>query len=385
MVGLCIFFDKGEINVKIGIITYHRAYNYGAYLQAYALCSRLDLESDIDAEIIDFQMEKEIHKYNLPKSLKWRLAHPSKYRFMVKQNKSFIDSRKLLKCSEFYCQSDNIKDFNQLVYGKYDVIIAGSDEIWKVDGFRGFPTPYWLIGALGCRKFSYAASSRVNFSTLSKEHLNSLKDILIDFELISVRDKVTYNEVIKYYDQSKVLLSCDPSFLYDFKSNGDRGRALLQERYRIKENKKIIAVMTEDDMVASKIKKGFQKDSELISLFHWHKGYHNIAELNPFEWLDVISGVDFVFTSYFHAVCFSIVNNTPFMAFGTNLKSSKLEELLNNTICENRYIYNPEKFFQDKLWLFYLKEYMKKEDFSDFVIEKRKGFDEYLKYLRQKG
>ena len=42
--------------IRIGTLTFHRAVNYGAYLQACALCNRLNQEADIDCEIIDFCM-----------------------------------------------------------------------------------------------------------------------------------------------------------------------------------------------------------------------------------------------------------------------------------------------------------------------------------------
>ena len=38
--------------MKIGIVTFHRALNYGAVLQAYALCHFLN-DNGFDAEIID--------------------------------------------------------------------------------------------------------------------------------------------------------------------------------------------------------------------------------------------------------------------------------------------------------------------------------------------
>ena len=43
--------------MKVGILTYHRSVNYGAYLQALALCKKLNCEQDISAEIIDFRMK----------------------------------------------------------------------------------------------------------------------------------------------------------------------------------------------------------------------------------------------------------------------------------------------------------------------------------------
>ncbi len=44
---------------------------------------------------------------------------------------------------------DDIEEFQSFVYRKYDIIIADSDEIWRPDGIRGLPKPYFLPGDLG--------------------------------------------------------------------------------------------------------------------------------------------------------------------------------------------------------------------------------------------
>ena len=48
---------------KIGIVTFHRAYNYGALLQAYALQKKINEEND--AYIIDYRnknVEKRLYR-----------------------------------------------------------------------------------------------------------------------------------------------------------------------------------------------------------------------------------------------------------------------------------------------------------------------------------
>ena len=47
---------------KIGIITYHYAYNYGALLQAYALQTKLDMLG-YEAEIINFRPSAIVDDY----------------------------------------------------------------------------------------------------------------------------------------------------------------------------------------------------------------------------------------------------------------------------------------------------------------------------------
>ena len=65
-------------NLKCGVITFHRAHNYGAILQTYALQKTLEKYS-VDCEVVDYRSQfieqyyKPISIYNLP-SLKKAIA-----------------------------------------------------------------------------------------------------------------------------------------------------------------------------------------------------------------------------------------------------------------------------------------------------------------------
>lgn len=323
--------------MKIGILTYHRAKNYGAFLQSYALCSRLNMYDNINAEIIDFQMDKEIQVYKLNSSLKHKIAHYKEYKFMHELYYSFDRALQYLKLSSAYYHTDEISEFDKMLNNQYDVIIAGSDEIWKVNGIRGFPTPYWLPGDLKCKKVSYAAASCTDFTSLDCKTNETAKNLLNQFSIISVRDRLSYNQIIQLVDKSKkVIMSPDPSFIYSWKFDRKNGKKILDDNRKHK-RKKIAVVMTENVSIADDIRRLASKEYDLVSVFHWHKGYINIGALNPFEWIDIISAADFVFTSYFHAVCFSIITNVPFMAFGTDIKSNKLKDILYKSKGSSRY------------------------------------------------
>lgn len=321
--------------MRIGIITYHGARNYGAFLQSYSLSERLNQEDGIEAEVIDFRMQKEVDFYKL-RFRKGMVKRPIRsiveYKIKTKQNELFNKDRALLRKTKDSVISNSLEDFRKFVYGKYDVIIAGSDEIWKTNGFRGFPTPYWLIGDLGCRKFSYAASARNDFSKMSQDKLDILKKAVNEFEFIGVRDVLTYDEVKKYRDkQEDIHLCCDPTFLYEFKYNTENGKSLLDARTKRMTVKKRIGVMTENNELAKEIRKALVDDYELYSLYQWQPGYNNACDLSPFEWLDALASLDLVITSFFHAACFSLKAGTRLISFGTAIKSSKLIALAEQT------------------------------------------------------
>ena len=190
--------------MRIGILTFHRAVNYGAYLQACALCRRLNEENSIKAEIIDFQMEKEVEKYSPEKwSLFRKIKHYKLFKYSISQRTLFERAVEdaLMEISDQHIISDSTEELVEYMNGRYDIVIVGSDEVWKIDGARGFPNPYWLEGDCHFRRVTYAASSRNDFSQLTPELHEKLREDINTFDLISVRDASTYASV---YDLSLI-------------------------------------------------------------------------------------------------------------------------------------------------------------------------------------
>ena len=224
--------------MRVGILTFHRSVNYGAYLQAMALCNRLNEEEEIDAEIIDYRMKCDArhYKYNL------QTKRPERILYKLKLNHTFKKSVSDLPKSSRQLVSDSPESFCKFVYGKYDVIVAGSDEIWRTDTFRGFPNPYWLPGDLGCKKVAYAVSAaRCCFADMVDEDKVKLKTLLEGFEYIGIRDQKTFSELEKLdMVNQRLYLCCDPSLIYSFDSNPDNGRKIMYERYHMDSNKKTV-------------------------------------------------------------------------------------------------------------------------------------------------
>ena len=158
--------------MKIGILTYHRARNYGAYMQAYALTAFLNARG-YDSEIIDFDMKKAQKRY-----LKEMLVQKSigKIRTNIALERTFKKARKNLTLSQESLVSDNMQEFVNFVKNRYDCIVVGSDEVWRIESFRGMDTPYWLNSKMDCIKVSYAASSRSDMKSITEEEKNFLKN-----------------------------------------------------------------------------------------------------------------------------------------------------------------------------------------------------------------
>lgn len=375
---------------KIGILTFHRAINYGAYLQACALCNRMNQEPDIICEIIDFRMQKEVDHYTHPqyRGVINKIFMLQKKKFLSKKQTAFFKAwhDPIMHLSSESLVSDSQEEFADFVKGKYDVIIVGSDEVWKINKLRGFPNPYWLNGDLGVIKASYAASSRKKMADMTTEQIESVRKSWRDFKILSVRDHYTKDLVDAVLGEEKSFISCDPSFLYNFQIPEKSVADILCRKNKIDKNKKNMLVMINNNSkLLLKLLRSFYQDFNLISVDNYFPGMINVGDLTPLEWLQLVKNCDCVVTTYFHGTCFSLINNTPFVTFGSG-KSSKIEGLFEGTSDDikkhyipNTLLFRSSSNFKTEL----LNRFERISDIDSYLRNQRSEFPEYLKLLRQ--
>lgn len=374
--------------MKIGIITYFHPINYGAFLQSYALSSRLNQIEGVTAEVLNFRYPIEDRWYSKKtiKYLKKSRLNFSKIRFDVQLNKAFDRDWKKLSTSKEEIVSDDIELFVDKYSSNYDIMIAGSDEIWKATGYRGFPTVYWLPGQLNCKKLSYAASARVDFSKLSLEKQKLVREYLNEFQVIGVRDENTEVAVKRFTDHpERVRRCCDPVFIYDFKPNRELGRKLLSERFKVDASKPLIGLMASSPKIAEELKKLCKKKSfEIVSLYEFTSGFKNAADISPLEWVNVIAGLDFLVTRFFHATSFAIIGGTPFLSIDTHTKNksdSKILDMLSHFGLDGRCIDNVDELLKDSFLEKSIERAIRngREDNFEQIQKFRNSFDGYLK------
>lgn len=326
--------------MKIGILTYHRAVNFGAFLQAYALSQAIKNKIDnAQVEIIDFNMKKARRYYY---KMILREGRHNSFLYQIKKYMAFSRSAELLPLSEDKIESDDMEIFQEFIKDRYDVIVAGSDEIWKLKGFRGFPTPYFLPGQTGCRKMSYAASSRSNVNILNESEIKTLQELLSQFDYIGVRDDKTISEFSEVIPDRVISKNCDPTFLYDFSDEIGDYKQVMKKYYGINNDKPCIGFMTHDTKILDQLKKTYGDDLNYISVHIPLKGTKSSPDITPFEFAATIAGLDYMVTSFFHGMCFAIKHGIPFCALeekmGENADNSKMLDLLRAIGKEDHYM-----------------------------------------------
>lgn len=329
--------------IRLGILTYFSSINYGAFLQTYALQEYLRnrYKDYMSIEIINFNM-KIAHETYLNRIIN---INGKERRKLLCQYELFLQARGNLCLSESKLISDEIDKTEQYFQGKYDIIIVGSDQVWKTNSFRGFPNIYWLNFKLKETLYmAYAVSGRNDYQKMSEELKQYIRESLEHYMYIGTRDEITRKELLKI-KKREIYRNCDPIFLIPeiFKiPNVEKKKKLIKEKFKINNIKPIISIMISDESIGLKLYQMLKNENNVLYLYNINKNVkeNNLVELSPFEWSDVIGISDLVITDYFHGVVFSIIHEIPFFAMEHDEKGrGKIENLLIENEMNDKFLY----------------------------------------------
>ena len=284
---------------KIGILTYHACYNYGACLQAYALQQTINKIAG-SCEIIDYQSNRLIninHPFSkVPK-------HPKE---IIKLFNDFINNTLVLspRCSN---DEDVIRQSKQ-----YNCIVCGSDQTWNLDPSIRYETPlYYLNFKKEQKRVSYATSfgSWVNFfPTREKELLPWIQQ----FEHLSMREKSGV-EMLKSrgIDCEWVL---DPTLLLSSNEYDLIARErLIPEPYVLLFSWNGAKEAVEMAKLVSK-KLGCKAYYIVPPPRAMFCGIERKLDIGPKEFLSLIKYAEFVVSNSFHGTVFSIIYKKHFIS-----------------------------------------------------------------------
>jgi len=329
---------------KIRIVTYHRAVNYGAVLQAYGLLSHLkQVFPNDDVKMLDYRSSS-LEARNFLKAFK-----PNKKKIFFNFKRYWIFRKSIPKIFDLdgnikYCP--NFKELiNRLNEQKYDLIVTGSDSIWKISHdplLPGFPSIYWLSDKIKAKKISYAASAYQCNKELFNESAPKIKKTLSSFDLITVRDQDTM-DLINSLDLNKPIYKIpDPAFYYKIRPTKAKEKL---EKLGLDLNKPIFALITgsQSHRVQKIINHFREKGWQIIGLSIYNPlvDFNLGDELTPFEWGEVFKYLNFCLTDRFHGAIFCLKNYTPFVAIetkGVTMDRSKKYQLIKDFGLFNSYL-----------------------------------------------
>lgn len=289
---------------RIGVITFHRAINYGAVLQTYGLITTLNAISP-GCRVIDYRgyrLENHYKLFYLPQNknkLKSFAKCIIKYPVNSKRRRVFSEFvSKYIPVTEEVYDDNTISKANE----SFDCYITGSDQVWSPKTV-GFDPAYFLTFADDQEKNSYAASFGVN--KIPDSLRDEYKKRLSGYANISVREDSAIPIVKELLAESQPERHIDPSLLLDAAQWGklaskpkDSGYVLL---FTVNMPKKLIAFAR--SLAAAKGLKMIYINEKPIFC---EKGIEYRRTVSPQEFLGLIENADYVITNSFHGTAFSI-------------------------------------------------------------------------------
>ena len=300
--------------MKIGILTFHRAYNYGAILQAFALQKKL-LSLGYDSEIIDYlsvkkQKQTKLFSYKTNMSVKQNLTNFVKDFYRKKKNRNFD----LFMLEEMQLSKKSYSSFEEMAKldnsGEYDVYIVGSDQVWNSKNNLRDKTFLLSFVSDNNKRCSYAAS--IGSDILDTEMTALYSEEIKKFRVLSVRER----SAIEKYDflkQNNAIEVLDPTLLLE-KSDYEK----IASKRKVTQKYAFIYTIANDRNLRSYARK-FCKEKGIV-LIDSKKSSQFFKNSDPRDFLSYFIHADYIFTNSFHGTAFSIILNKQ---FAVELKTAK--------------------------------------------------------------
>lgn len=298
--------------MKIGIMTFHWAQNYGAVLQCYALKSKLE-EMGHDVWVID-----RLPRYS---GILRGLYHRFSYKYYLSWMKFARFNRSFLvpKTRKYRSLKDLKKHFGQ---ERLDMVIVGSDQVWRwnIMGYNYFLD---FVDKRHTRKISYAAS--FGMSHWEENGLDTFKvmELLREFEHVTVREQ-TGIEICRRIFGIKAELVVDPTMLFDASFYEE---TLLKDCPKTPNTKLVSCILgTENRGYCLQLSNwAWKRDLDYDELFwtSWNFFHMEFCKggffhLSVSEWLDEIRNAAYVVTNSFHCTVFAILFGKQFVVLNNH-------------------------------------------------------------------
>lgn len=324
--------------MKIGIVTFVKADNYGAELQAYALQKKLNMMG-YDAEVLDLEKEQGVmssSKRNIYISLKNRIRYYGFWRGCNKfiqailetlserqANKNNLEQIKAkhkvfeqffdnkIKHSPEYIKLDDLANKNL----PYDIYIAGSDQIWNYMQTNRLDVFFLkFANRFHARKISYAASFSV--PSIPKDLETVYKTLIDNLDAISVRENNAL-EIVSKLSRKNVVQVLDPTLLLN---RSEWVNDVAKPNYLFNLNKVVVIYTLSGSKYIYELAKGIAKklDADVVNIKNGFSrvkgddGIIHIMDAGPQEFISLLNKAVYVITDSFHGTAFSINFNIPF-------------------------------------------------------------------------
>lgn len=344
--------------MKIGILTFQGAKNYGAALQAYALQYTLN-KLGCETELLRFfdRHNESIEQYG--RTSKWKrvfgnakvrndiLFHPFRYNkvrqyFHLNSDafSAFKNNNMRLSVEPYYSVED-LKAANSL----YNGFITGSDMVWTPIGQN--LSAYFLQFADKGKRFSYSPSM-TGCQTFSSDDSECIQSYLKEMDLISCREQEGC-DYVKLTTGIDAVNTLDPTILL---SKEEWCKAL---NITINKPSKPYILCYNFDGLPKKVKREVNRIAEKKNwniryipmtseemAFNIRNGY--TKGCGPREFVELFLNASFCVSNGYHGFLFSLISENPFVVIHREKNNAwksnetRISDFMNRLSIADRYI-----------------------------------------------
>lgn len=323
--------------MKIGILTFHCAHNYGAVLQCYALQEVLKGMGHT-VEVIDYRPDYLRIPYDVISLRRIWSRNPLRLaKRIISETLSF--PQRILRHREFERFINRYLNLSKStgIPSDYDVYVIGSDQIWNskiTNGFDGVYFGYFPFPK-GKRKYiAYAASMEAE--SLDRVAKDYLRKALNNFDAVSVRE-THLAALLQPLTDKKISVVLDPTLLADASVwDSFLGSKPLERKYVLVYQVRVDeATMRIANHIASQLG---AKVVTISSYSTWKRSKHLYWAESPQAFVNWIKHASCVVTTSFHGTAFSIILNKSFYSLALGSGDTRSASLLKLVGLEDRMI-----------------------------------------------
>ena len=315
--------------MRIGILTFHCAHNYGAVLQCYATQEFLRSNGYI-VEVIDYRPEYLLNPYKLFNTKHLFDINPIRtIKNIIKYILTFrLKYRRWKGFNKFIYNYLNLSNrvYKRKIPSNYDIYIIGSDQIWNPQITNGFDPVFFgdfSFSKDSKRYIAYAAS--MESKNLNTEEKNFYKNSLRHFDSISVRE-IDLHKLLEPLIENNIKHVLDPTLMVSpnlwnhFKSYNPNHKKYVVV-YQVMTNKNTLRI-------ANNIAKQIGAEVRILTAWLQIKTKNTFQDATPEDFVNTIRNAACIITTSFHGTAFSVIFNRPFYTImlneGTDSRSTSL-------------------------------------------------------------
>lgn len=325
--------------MRIGILTFHRAHNYGAVLQCFALQEFL-INQGYTVKVIDYNKRElwEYYSWYKAEEVRFALSYPRKVlkrcvKLLVKWHKRIPRYYKFVWFQNHWLK---LCSPSEIVHSPFNLVLIGSDQVWNTKITHGFDPYYWgqFVRPFSTKVATFAASLRGEWEEQDRPIVHKY---LQSLDAVSVREKSLAKVVVRLFPLINPIVVSDPVFLLSAQewkrfAIDPKGKIPYVFFYQAEDSETIYEL---SERIAQRIGKRLVVLSANVN----GRNSEECRNASPLELIGWIKNADLVLTSSFHATAFSIILQKDFFCFDLKMgEDNRIKDLLFQFGLENRII-----------------------------------------------